>query len=65
MWNHLKGLARSWFFLTVGEQQALGLLLLLLFLGAIGRWGYSRQYGSTPPSSMPPPTPPIETVHDE
>ena len=65
MWNHLKGVARSWFFLTTGEQQALALLLLILFLGALGRWGYTRHYGAAsegPKLSSPPP---IETLLNE
>jgi hypothetical protein len=65
MWNHLKGLARSWFFLTAGEQQAIGLLLLLLFLGVIGRWGYTRNYGPLSDRPAPPATPLIEVLRDE
>jgi hypothetical protein len=65
MRTHLKELARSWFSLTSGEQQALGLLLLLLFLGTLGRWGYTRHYGTGRDKLPPPACPPIESLLDE
>lgn len=65
MWNFSKRLARSWFFLTTGEQQALGLLLLLLFLGVLGRWGYAHHAGAATVLPPHPLRPPIETVVDE
>jgi hypothetical protein len=65
MLNHFKGLARSWFFLTTGEQQALGLILLLLFLGTLGRWSYTRHNGSATHYPTSAPRPPIETLIDE
>jgi len=53
MWRPLKDLGRSWFWLTAEEQQALALLVLLLFLGAVGRWAYPRHIAR--PAGVPPP----------
>lgn len=53
MWDQLKRLGRSWFFLTSGEQQAVGLLILLLLLGLWGRWGYARLHGAPASAAEP------------